>query len=42
MRVGVMPYWRFQATNFISAFVGAAGLRTLGDGVATIFKLIWP
>jgi membrane protein DedA with SNARE-associated domain len=37
-----MPYWRFQAANFISAFVWVAMLLTLGDVVATIFKLIWP
>jgi membrane protein DedA with SNARE-associated domain len=38
----VMPYWRFQAANFVSAFVWVAMLLTLGDVVATIFKLIWP
>jgi membrane protein DedA with SNARE-associated domain len=37
-----MPYWRFQAANFISAFVWVAMLLTLGDVVATIFSLIWP
>jgi membrane protein DedA with SNARE-associated domain len=37
-----MPYWRFQAANFISAFVWVAVLLTLGDVVAVIFKLIWP
>jgi membrane protein DedA with SNARE-associated domain len=37
-----MPYWRFQAANFISAFVWVAMLLTLGDVVAAIFKLIWP
>ena len=37
-----MPYWRFQAANFISAFVWVAILLTLGDVVATIFNLIWP
>jgi membrane protein DedA with SNARE-associated domain len=37
-----MPYWRFQTANFVSAFVWVAMLLTLGDVVATIFKLIWP
>ena len=37
-----MPYWRFQAANFISAFVWVAMLLTLGDVVAKIFNLIWP
>jgi len=37
-----MPYWRFQAANFVSAFVWVAMLLTLGDVVALIFKLIWP
>src|ERR1700738_4222906 len=35
-----MPYWRFQTANFVSAFVWVAMLLTLGDVVATIFKLI--
>jgi len=38
----VMPYWRFQAANFVSAFVWVALLLTLGDVAAMIFKLIWP
>src|SRR5215813_306732 len=37
-----MPYWRFQAANFISAFVWVAMLLTLGDVVAKLFNLIWP
>jgi membrane protein DedA with SNARE-associated domain len=37
-----MPYWRFQAANFVSAFVWVATLLTLGDVAAAIFKLIWP
>ena len=37
-----MPYWRFQAANFVSAFVWVAMLLTLGDVAAAIFKLIWP
>jgi membrane protein DedA with SNARE-associated domain len=38
----VMPYWRFQAANFLSAFAWVAMLLTLGDVAAMIFKLIWP
>jgi membrane protein DedA with SNARE-associated domain len=38
----LMPYWRFQTVNFISAFVWVAILLTLGDVVAVIFNLIWP
>jgi membrane protein DedA with SNARE-associated domain len=30
-----MPYWRFQLANFTSAFVWAAVLLTLGDGIST-------
>jgi membrane protein DedA with SNARE-associated domain len=40
--VFLMPYWRFQTANFVSAFVWVAMLLTLGDIVATIFTLIWP
>lgn len=29
-----MPYWRFQLANFTSAFVWAAVLLTLGDGIS--------
>jgi membrane protein DedA with SNARE-associated domain len=29
-----MPYWRFQLANFSSAFVWAAVLLTLGDGIS--------
>jgi membrane protein DedA with SNARE-associated domain len=36
-----MPFWTFQAANFSSAFVWAAMLLTLGDGISKIFKLIW-
>jgi membrane protein DedA with SNARE-associated domain len=36
-----MPYWRFQAANFSSAFVWAAMLLTLGDGISSIFKFFW-
>src|SRR5262249_32649710 len=34
-----MPFWRFQAANFVSAFVWVAVLLTLGDVVALIFNL---
>src|SRR5580692_9681135 len=36
-----MPYWQFQAANFISAFIWAAVLLTLGDGISKIIKFIW-
>jgi membrane protein DedA with SNARE-associated domain len=36
-----IPYWRFQAANFSSAFVWAAMLLTLGDGISSIFKFFW-
>jgi membrane protein DedA with SNARE-associated domain len=29
-----MPFWHFQAANFTSAFVWAAVLLTLGDGIS--------
>ena len=32
-----MPYWRFQAANFSSAFVWAAVLLMLGDGISKVF-----
>jgi len=34
-----MPYWRFQIANFTSAFVWAAVLLTLGDGIS--FGVQW-
>lgn len=34
-----MPYWRFQAANFASAFVWAAVLLTLGDGISRVFSM---
>jgi len=34
-----MPFWRFQFANFSSAFVWAAVLLTLGDGIS--FGLQW-
>lgn len=36
-----MPYWQFQAANFISAFVWAAVLLTVGDVAAKGFRWIW-
>jgi membrane protein DedA with SNARE-associated domain len=36
-----MPFWSFQVANFTSAFVWAAMLLTLGDGISKIFKFIW-
>jgi membrane protein DedA with SNARE-associated domain len=36
-----MPFWPFQAANFSSAFVWAAMLLTIGDGIAKIFEVIW-
>jgi membrane protein DedA with SNARE-associated domain len=37
-----MPFWRFQLANFSSAFVWAAVLLTLGDGISLVFKYFWP
>ena len=36
-----MPFWRFQAANFISAFVWAAVLLTLGDVVSLAIRYFW-
>ena len=36
-----MPFWRFQVANFVSAFVWAAVLLTLGDVAAKGFKAIF-
>jgi membrane protein DedA with SNARE-associated domain len=36
-----MPFWRFQLANFASAFVWAAVLLTLGDGISVVFKYFW-
>jgi len=36
-----MPFWRFQVANFTSAFVWAAVLLTLGDGVSKLLKQVW-
>jgi membrane protein DedA with SNARE-associated domain len=36
-----MPYWRFQLSNFSSAFVWAAVLLTLGDVISTALQWLW-
>lgn len=36
-----MPFWRFQFANFTSAFVWAAVLLTLGDGISTVVNYFW-
>ena len=36
-----MPFWSFQLANFASAFVWAAVLLTLGDGVSRVLAA-WP
>jgi membrane protein DedA with SNARE-associated domain len=36
-----MPFWRFQLANFSSAFVWAAVLLTLGDGISVALKWLW-
>lgn len=36
-----MPFWRFQAANFTSAFVWAAVLLTIGDVVGKLIGLVW-
>jgi len=36
-----MPFWTFQIANFVSAFVWAGVLLTLGDVVTKCLKLIW-
>jgi membrane protein DedA with SNARE-associated domain len=36
-----MPYWRFQFANFTSAFVWAAVLLTLGDGINKALGYFW-
>jgi len=36
-----MPFWRFQLANFSSAFVWAAVLLTIGDGIAKAVRWIW-
>ena len=36
-----MPFWRFQFANFTSAFLWAAVLLTLGDGVGKGIKWLF-
>src|SRR5436305_5580397 len=36
-----MPFWRFQIANFVSAFVWAGVLLTLGDVTSKVLKLIF-
>lgn len=36
-----MPYWRFQVANFVSAFVWAAALLTLGDVISVALQWLW-
>jgi len=36
-----MPYWRFQFANVTSAFVWAAVLLTVGDGISYVVKWLW-
>jgi membrane protein DedA with SNARE-associated domain len=36
-----MPFWPFQIANFVSAFLWAAVLLTLGDGISTVVKYLW-
>ena len=38
----LMPWWRFQVANFVSAFVWVAVVLTLGDAVGKIVRLVWP
>ena len=36
-----MPFWRFQIANFLSAFIWAAVLLTLGDGLSLVAGYFW-
>jgi membrane protein DedA with SNARE-associated domain len=36
-----MPFWRFQLANFSSAFVWAAVLLTVGDGISVLLNYLW-
>lgn len=36
-----MPYWRFQAANFISALIWAAVLLLFGDIIAKLMEWLW-
>jgi membrane protein DedA with SNARE-associated domain len=36
-----MPYWRFQAANFISALIWSAALLLFGDVISQIVEWLW-
>src|ERR1700733_3616867 len=36
-----MPYWQFQAANFVSAFVWSGALLVFGDVFAEILEWLW-
>jgi membrane protein DedA with SNARE-associated domain len=36
-----MPFWRFQVANVLSAFIWAAVLLTLGDGISKAIAWVW-
>jgi membrane protein DedA with SNARE-associated domain len=36
-----MPYWHFQIANFVSAFIWAASLLLLGDGMSRLLFWVW-
>ena len=36
-----MPFWHFQIVNFISAFVWAATLLTIGDVISKAVRWVW-
>jgi membrane protein DedA with SNARE-associated domain len=36
-----MPFWRFQIANFLSAFVWAAVLLTIGDVLSLVVDWLW-
>jgi membrane protein DedA with SNARE-associated domain len=38
----LMPWWRFQIANFVSAFAWVAVVLTLGDAVGKIIRFVWP
>jgi membrane protein DedA with SNARE-associated domain len=38
----LMPWWRFQIANFVSAFVWVAVLLTVGDAVGKLIQMVWP
>ena len=36
-----LPYWRFQAANFITALIWAAVLLLFGDIIAKLMEWLW-